>query len=108
MVMEPGDASVDEMIADTKRGVYITRLHYVNPIRRDKAVISGLTRDACWLIENGEIKHPIKVMRFTDSVLRVMSAIEAIGDKSTVSMLSGATLPAVKVAGFRFTGQSEF
>ena len=108
MVMEPGDASVDEMIAETKRGVYITRLHYVNPIRRDKAVISGLTRDACWLIENGEIKHPIKVMRFTDSVLRVMSAVDAIGDRSTVSMLSGATLPAVKVAGFRFTGQSEF
>ena len=108
MVMGPGDASVDEMIADTKRGIYITRLHYVNPIRRDKAVISGLTRDACWLIENGEIKHPIKVMRFTDSVLRVMGAIDAIGDRSTVSMLSGATLPAIKVAGFRFTGQSEF
>ena len=108
MIVEPGDASVEDMIADTKKGVYITRLHYVNPIRRDKAVISGLTRDACWLIENGEIKHPIKVMRFTDSVLRVFGEIDTIGDKSTVRMLSGASLPAMKVAGFKFTGQSEF
>jgi len=108
MVMTPGNASMDELVKETKRGVLITRLHYVNPIRRDKAVISGLTRDACWLIENGEIIHPIKVMRFTDSVPRVMSAIDIIGGVSTVQKLAGGTVPAIKVAGFKFTGQSEF
>ena len=108
MVVEPGDATVDEMIEDTKKGVYITRLHYVNAIRRDLAVISGLTRDACWLIEDGEVKHPIKVMRFTDSIIKVMSGIDAIGENSTVEMLPSGTLPAIKVSSFRFTGQSEF
>jgi len=108
MVVEPGEATVEEMIEDTKRGVYLTRLHYVNAIRRDLAVISGLTRDACWLIEDGEVKHPIKVMRFTDSVIRVMSGIDAIGGESTVRILPYGTLPAVKVSSFRFTGQSEF
>jgi predicted Zn-dependent protease len=108
MVVEPGEATVEEMIEDTKRGVYLTRLHYVNAIRRDLAVISGLTRDACWLIEDGEVKHPIKVMRFTDSVIRVMSGIDAIGGESTVGILPYETLPAVKVSSFRFTGQSEF
>jgi predicted Zn-dependent protease len=108
MILEPSTSSVEEMIEDTKKGVYLTRLHYVNPIRRDKAVISGLTRDACWYIENGEIKHPIKVMRFTDAVPRVFGSIDQIGDKSTVSKLSTVTTPAVKVASFRFTGQSEF
>ncbi len=108
MVVESGDATVEEMIEDTKKGVYLTRLHYVNAIRRDLAVISGLTRDACWLIEDGEVKHPIKVMRFTDSVIRVMSGIDAIGDNSTVEMLPYGTLPAIKVSSFRFTGQSEF
>jgi len=108
MVVEPGDAAVDEMIEDTKRGVLITRFHYVNAIRNDLAIISGLTRDACWLIENGEVKHPIKVMRFTDSVLRVMKEIDMIGGNSTVEKLPSATLPALKVAKFKFTGQSEF
>lgn len=107
-VFEPGDATVAEMILETKKGVYITRLHYVNAIRRDKAVISGLTRDGCWFIEDGEIKHPIKVMRFTDSVTRVLSKIDMVGNPSTVEMLPSATLPALKVAKFRFTGQSEF
>jgi len=108
MVVEPGDAAVDEMIEDTKKGVLITRFHYVNAIRNDLAIISGLTRDACWLIEDGEVKHPIKVMRFTDSVLRVMKEIDMIGGNSTVEKLPSATLPALKVAKFKFTGQSEF
>ena len=107
-IVSPGDSSVDEMIEDTKKGVYITRLHYVNPIRRDKAVISGLTRDACWYIENGEIKYPIKVMRFTDGIPRVFGEIDSIGDKSTVSKLGSVTTPTIKVAKFKFTGQSEF
>lgn len=108
MIVDSGDTSVDEMIEDTKKGVYITRLHYVNPIRRDKAVLSGLTRDACWLIENGEIKHPIKVMRFTDSVPNVMGSIDSLGSKGTVRKLGSVTTPFVKVPKFRFTGQSEF
>jgi len=107
-VIEPGDATVEEMIEDTKKGVYITRLHYVNPIRRDLAIISGLTRDACWYIENGEIKHPIKVMRFTDSVISVMGNIDAMGNEATVRMTNFETIPAIKVAKFKFTGQSEF
>jgi|GEM_PF-706303 PmbA protein len=108
MIVGTGDTSVDEMIEDTKKGVYMTRLHYVNPIRRDKAVVSGLTRDACWYIENGEIKHSIKVMRFTDAVPRVMGSIDSLGSESTVRKTSSVTTPFIKVPSFRFTGQSEF
>ncbi len=108
MIVSTGDSKVQEMIEDTKKGVYLTRLHYVNPIRRDKAVVSGLTRDACWYIENGEIKHSIKVMRFTDAVSRVMGSIDALGDRLTVKKTSSVTTPFIKVASFRFTGQSEF
>ena len=108
MIVDTGDASVEEMIEDTKKGVYLTRLHYVNPIRRDKAVVSGLTRDACWYIENGEIKHAIKVMRFTDAVPKVMGSIDSLGSKSTVRKTSSVTTPFIKVPSFRFTGQSEF
>jgi predicted Zn-dependent protease len=70
--------------------------------------VSGLTRDACWYIENGEIKHAIKVMRFTDAVSRVMGNIDALGAKSTMKKTSSVTTPFIKVASFRFTGQSEF
>lgn len=108
MIVSTGDSKVEEMIEDTKKGVYLTRLHYVNPIRRDKAVVSGLTRDACWYIENGEIKHAIKVMRFTDAIPNVLGRIDSLGDKSTVKKTSSVTTPFIKVPSFRFTGQSEF
>ncbi|MBN2334771.1 TldD/PmbA family protein [Candidatus Bathyarchaeota archaeon] len=107
-IVEPGDSTVDEMIEDTKKGVYISRLHYVNPIRRDKAVISGLTRDACWYIEGGEIKYPIKVMRFTDAVPKVLGEIDLIGGKKTVAKMGMVTTPPIRVGSFRFTGQSQF
>jgi PmbA protein len=107
-IVKPGKSKIDEMIEETKKGVYISRFHYVNPIRRDKAVISGLTRDACWYIENGQIKYPIKVMRFTDAIPKVLSKIDLIGNKSTVNKLSSVSAPVIKVAAFKFTGQSEF
>jgi len=107
-VIEPGDASLEDMIADIKKGVYITRFWYFRSIRRDKAMITGLTRDACWYIENGEIVHPMKVMRFTDSVMDVMSNIDMIGNNDTVQAFQRATIPILKVAKLRFTGQSQF
>ncbi|MBW1857571.1 MAG: TldD/PmbA family protein, partial [Deltaproteobacteria bacterium] len=103
-----GDASLEEMIADTKNGVYITRFWYFRAIRRDKAVITGLTRDACWYIEDGEIVHPMKVMRFTDSVMDVMSNIDMIGNRDTVQTFKQATIPILKVAKLKFTVQSQF
>ena len=107
-IVETGDVSIEEMIEGTKKGVLITRLHYVNPIRRDLAIISGMTRDGTWYIENGEIKHSLKMMRFTDSVTRVMGAIDALGNQSTVEKLYFATAPAIKSSNFKFTGHSEF
>ena len=107
-IIESKDSETQEMIEDTKKGVYITRLHYVNPIRHDLAVISGMTRDACWYIENGEIKYPIKVMRFTDSIPRMFKNVDMIGSDSTVNITSTLTSPTIKVSSFKFTGQSEF
>jgi len=108
LVVSPGDASMDELIEETKRGVLITRLHYVNPIRTDLAIISGMTRDGIWLIENGEIKHATQQMRFTDSVLRILRNIDIIGDESTIEKTPTCTMPAMKTNLFKFTGHTEF
>lgn len=107
-VISSGDASIDELIEDTKRGVLITRLHYVNPTKPDQAIISGMTNDAMWLIEKGEIKHPTLQMRFTESVIRILGNIDLLGDKSTVEQTPSCTMPAIKTRFFRFTGHTEF
>jgi len=107
-VISPGDDSMDDLVKDVRRGVLVTRLHYVNAIRGDLGIISGMTSDGMWFIENGEIKHAAQQMRFTDSVLRVFRNLDALGNKSTVERASSCTTPAIKTALFRFTGQTEF
>ncbi|MBN1683618.1 TldD/PmbA family protein [Candidatus Bathyarchaeota archaeon] len=107
-IVDSGDATSDEMIQETKKGVLITRFWYVRTIRPDQGTISGMTCDGIWYIENGEIKHPSQQMRFTDSFVRVLQNIDLIGNKSTVKVTPSSTLPMLKTANFRFTGHTEF
>ncbi len=74
--IEPGTGSLDEMIGRVKRGLYVTRLHYVNGmIEPRRAVMTGLLRDAAFYIEDGQIRHAVAPMRFTDSILEAFERI---------------------------------
>lgn len=106
MFMQPGDSSVEEMIAATKRGVLVTRFHYSNVIHPVQTLITGMTRDGTFLIENGKITKPLKNMRFTDSVLRILSNVDMIS-KDTKRQ-SWAVVPAIRAKAFRFSGATEF
>src|SRR5262249_11643551 len=67
--MAGGDAAdVDELVAGVTRGLYVCRLHYVNGLLEPRrAVMTGLTRDGCFLVENGKVTRAVGNMRFTDS-----------------------------------------
>ncbi len=62
------------MIKSTKRGLWVTRFHYTRPVHPLKVVITGMTRDGTFLIENGEIAYPVKNLRFTQSYLEALNA----------------------------------
>ena len=105
MVLEPGQASEEEMIKETKRGVYVSRFHYVRTVNQPRMILTGLTRDGTFLIENGEIKGPVLNLRFTDSFLDVYKGIQMIGkDRERQPM---ASVPPIKVNKLRFTGVTE-
>jgi len=106
MFLAPGDATVEDMIAATDRGLFVTRFHYTNVIHPLKTVITGMTRDGTFLIERGKITKPVKNLRFTESVLEALSSVEMIGKE--LSLQGMATVPAIKVKNFRFTGATEF
>jgi predicted Zn-dependent protease len=106
MFMEPGDSSVEEMIASTKKGIFVTRFHYVNVIHPISTTITGMTRDGTFLIENGRIIKPVRNLRFTDNVLERLSNVEMISKETKCEGI--AVVPAIKVKGFRFTGVTEF
>src|SRR5205085_9418936 len=86
LILEPGEASVDDMVRATKRGLLVTRFHYSNVVHPLESVITGMTRDGTWLIEDGEIADPVKNFRFTQSILEALAGAEMVGrDRGMVS-----------------------
>jgi predicted Zn-dependent protease len=60
MIMAGGTASLDEMIKGTQRGILVTKLWYIREVDPQTLLLTGLTRDGTFFIENGKIKHPVK------------------------------------------------
>ncbi len=115
LFMKGGESSLEEMVRSVRKGIYVTRFHYTNVVEPMKAVLTGMTRDGTFWIEEGEIKRPIKNLRFTESVLRALSRVSAISkDRRTCSegtvysrrFITGVVAPAIKVDGFNFSGVS--
>lgn len=109
LLLAPGNQTLDEMIATTKKGVLVTRFHYTNIEEPMRAVLTGMTRDGTFLIENGEVGAGLKNLRFTQSILDALNSVTAIGnDLSLVSaFLGNCCCPALRIDNFNFTGASE-
>lgn len=110
LVLKPGDSTLEEMIKSTKDGVLITRFWYVRPVHPKLTVITGMTRDGTFKIENGKITYPLCNLRFTASILETLSDTELVGKdlKLEAGFFGGNLVPALKVKSFRFTGQTTF
>ncbi len=115
LFMRGGESSLEEMVRSTRKGIYVTRFHYTNVVEPMRAVLTGMTRDGTFLIEEGEIKRPLKNLRFTESVLRALSRVSAISKERRICsegtvyarrFITGTVAPAIKVNGFNFSGVS--
>jgi PmbA protein len=107
-----GDSTLAEMLRNTERGIYITRFHYTRPVEPKQVVITGMTRDGTFLIKNGEVAYPVKNLRFTQSYLEALNHVVGIGAQPRLlgglGGLGRSSVPALKLAKFRFTGATEF
>lgn len=112
LFMEAGDSSKAEMLKNTKRGLWVTRFHYVNPLVPDKAILTGMTRDGTFLIENGEIVGPAKNFRFTQSAVEALNGVQSLSRERRLQIgfdgAMGYTVPALKLARFNFNSATEF
>lgn len=109
LVMSPGNASLEEMIASTERGILVTHFWYLNYLNPMKAQLTGSTRDGTFLIESGKITKPIRNLRATPAVLEVLSRAEMIGRDRLVYPQYSAVMyvPALKIAAFPFVEDTE-
>jgi predicted Zn-dependent protease len=107
LFMEPGDSSQEEMIRSTGRGLYINSFWYTRTVHPRDCVITGMTRDGVWLIEDGELSYPVKDLRFTQSYIEALANVVSVGRTRRLEISEfGSTVyvPSLKISGFNFTG----
>lgn len=109
IVVSPGSKPVAELIAETKKGLLITRFWYIRTVDQKKAIVTGMTRDGTFLIENGKITGGVRNMRFNQSIIEALrrcqfgNALHRTGGYSY-----SLVVPAAKIEGFTFSSGTEF
>lgn len=113
LAMAPGKSSREAMIRSCKRGLLIPRFHYVNGLLNPReALMTGLTREGVFLIEQGKISKPVRTLRFTQSILEAFSRVLGVSKERRLvaepsQELGCALMPTVHLAAFKFTGRSD-
>jgi PmbA protein len=108
-----GAADEEELCAQVERGIYVTRLWYANVVRPKETLITAVTRDGTFLIEDGLVTRPLRDLRLTDSVLGILSRTRALTRSLTLTaggefygrrLASGVVCPGLLAGRVRFTG----
>jgi PmbA protein len=102
--------SLSEMIASTGRGVLVTRLWYIREVDPYEKIVTGMTRDGTFLVEDGKVKQGIRNFRFNESLIQMLSNVEAMSVplRSCGEESFDMVVPAMKVRDFNFTEVTKF
>ncbi|MQA89392.1 MAG: hypothetical protein GEU90_04025 [Gemmatimonas sp.] len=112
-MMEGGNATLEEMIASTERGLLVTRFWYMRSVGPRTILYTGLTRDGTFLIENGQVAGAVQNLRWNESPIHILNNIEMMGESQRVlraedgSASASVIVPALKVRDFNFTSVSD-
>jgi predicted Zn-dependent protease len=110
IVMEGGRTSAEEMIRSTERGILVTRLWYIREVDPYKKILTGMTRDGTFWIEDGEVRYGVKNFRFNQSVIAMLNQVEMMGPPTRTSGEESfdMVVPAMKVRDFNFSSLTRF
>jgi predicted Zn-dependent protease len=110
LVVEGGHASEEEMIRSTERGLLVTRFWYIREVDPYAKILTGMTRDGTFWIENGEVKYGVRNFRFNQSIIEMlnqvemMSASERAAGEESIEMV----VPKMKIREFNFSSLTRF
>ena len=110
LVFAGGDKSVDEMVRSTERGILVTRLWYIREVDPYQKILTGMTRDGTFLVENGKIAGGIRNFRFNQSILKMLSSVEMLGPavRAAGEEAFEMVVPAMKIRDFHFSEVTKF
>ncbi len=109
LVVGGGEKPVEQLIAETDRGLLISRFWYIRPVDHRRTIVTGMTRDGTFLIEGGKVGRGVRNMRFNQSILGALSQCEF----SSRQFRSGGyayemVVPAAKIENFTFSSVTDF
>jgi predicted Zn-dependent protease len=109
--LEPGTRPWDALLGGVRRGILVTRFWYTRWVHPLRTIVTGMTRDGTFLVERGEIAHPVRNLRFTQSYHEALAGTVAMEDRLKLQKLDlwdfdagSIRVPALHLAEFRFTG----
>jgi predicted Zn-dependent protease len=110
IVMEGGRASAEEMIRSTARGLLVTRLWYIREVDPYQKILTGMTRDGTFLIEDGKVQYGVKNLRFNQSVIEMLQQVEMMGPPQRTAGEESfeMVVPPMKVREFNFSSLTKF
>jgi len=110
LVFGGGDSSLEKMIASTDRGLLVTRVWYIREVDPYEKMMTGMTRDGLYLVENGKITNAVRNFRFNQSLIELLQNVEAMSpaSRATAEEAFEMVVPAMKVKNFHLTEPTKF
>ena len=110
IVMEGGRSSLEDMVRSTGRGLLVTRLWYIREVDPYQKLVTGMTRDGTFWIEDGEVRHGVKNLRFNQSLIEMLAQAEMLGppERAAGEESFEMVVPAMKVREFNFSSVTKF
>jgi predicted Zn-dependent protease len=110
LVFSGGESSLEKMIASTDRGLLVTRLWYIREVDPYEKVMTGMTRDGLFLVENGRVTSAVRNFRFNQSLIEMLRNVELLGPavRATGEEAFEMVVPAMQVRNFHFSEVTKF
>lgn len=106
LVMEPGTTPAADLVRSVRRGLYVTRFWYVRVVHPLRTVITGMTREGTFVIEDGRLGPPVRDLRFTQSIVAALDGVRAISAERRLELGedgSAVLVPWLHLGSFSFT-----
>lgn len=107
VIMAGGTKSTADLVREVERGILVTRTWYIRMVDPQTVLLTGLTRDGTFYIENGQIRYPLKNFRFNESPVIMLNNIDELGRPVRVGDGGGLLIPPMRLRDFTFTSLSD-
>jgi predicted Zn-dependent protease len=110
IVMEGERSSLEDMVKSTPKGLLVTRFWYIREVDPYQKILTGMTRDGTFWIEDGQVRHGVKNLRFNQSIVEMLRQVEMMGQPQRTAGEESfeMVVPAMKIREFNFSSLTKY